>query len=83
MSPLLNFLAATGEAQLRNLLIILKISFSWLVFLKGIFPFKGRTVIFSARFFRGFSPVIATAAAAILAQVLTGGLESIIKAGFF
>ena len=67
MSPLFNFLAATREAQLRNLLIILRISFGWLVFLRGIFPFKGQTVISSIRFFRGFSPVIATAAAAILA----------------
>ena len=67
MSPLLNFLAATGEAQLRNLLIILRISFGWLAFLRGIFPFKRRTVISSARFFRGFSLVIAAAAAAILA----------------
>ena len=64
---LFNFLAATREAQLRNLLIILRISFSWLVFLKNIFPFKGRTVISSIRFFRGFSPVIAITTAAILA----------------
>ena len=67
MSLLLNFLAVTGEVQLRNLLIILKISFSWLVFLRGIFPSKGRTVISFTRFFRGFSPVIAAVAAVILA----------------
>ena len=66
MSPLFNFLATTGEARLRNLLIILKISFSWLAFLRGIFPFKGRMVISSARFFRGFGLVIAIVAAAIL-----------------
>ena len=66
MSPLLNFLAVTGEVQLRNLLIILKISFSWLAFLRGIFPSEGQTVISSTRFFRGFSPVIAIVAAAIL-----------------
>ena len=70
MSPLLNFLATTREAQLRNLLIILKISFGWLAFLRGIFPSKGQTVISSARFFRGFGPVVVAAAAAILAQVL-------------
>ena len=64
MSPLLNFLAATGEARLRNLLIILKISFGWLAFLRGIFPSEGRTVISSTGFFGGFGPVIATAAAA-------------------
>ena len=67
MSLLLNFLAATREVQLRNLLIILRISFSWLAFLKGVFPFKGRTVISSTRFFRGVSLVIAIVAAAILA----------------
>ena len=67
MSLLLNFLAATREARLRNLLIILKKNFSWLVFLRGIFPFKKRTVISSIRFFRGFSLIIAIAAAAILA----------------
>ena len=66
MFPLFNFLAATREAQLKNLLIILRISFGWLVFLKGIFPFKGRTVISSTKFFRGFSLVIAIIAAAIL-----------------
>jgi hypothetical protein len=67
MSPLLNFLATTGEVQLRNLLIILKISFNWLVFLRGIFPSKGQTVISSTRFFGGFGPIIAAVAAAILA----------------
>ena len=83
MSLLLNFLTATREARLRNLLIILKISFSWLAFLRGIFPSKGRTVISSAGFFRGFGPVIAAAAAAILAQVLAGGPGSVTGAGFF
>ena len=83
MSLLLNFLAATGEAQLRNLLIILRIFFSQLVFLRGIFPSKGQTVISSTRFFRGFSPVITIAAVAILAQVLAGGLRSITGANFF
>ena len=67
MSLLLNFLAATGEVQLRNLLIILKKKFSWLVFLKGIFPSEGRTVISSTRFFGGFGLVVAAVVAAILA----------------
>ena len=67
MSPLFNFLAATKEAQLRNLLIILRISFGWLVFLRDIFPSKGQTVISFTRFFGGFSPVIAIVATAILA----------------
>ena len=67
MSLLFNFLAATGETQLRNLLIILKKNFSWLAFLRGIFPSKGQTVISSTKFFRGFYPIIATVAAAILA----------------
>ena len=67
ISLLLNFLAATGEAQLRNLLIILKISFGWLAFLRGIFPSKGQTVISSARFFGGFGLVVAAVVAAILA----------------
>ena len=67
MSSLLNFLAATGETRLRNLLIILKISFNWLVFLRGIFPSKGQTVISFTKFFGGFSLVIAIVAAAILA----------------
>ena len=53
------------------------------MFLRGIFPFKGRTVISSARFFRGFSLVIIIAVAAILAQVLAGGLRSVIGASFF
>ena len=83
MSPLLNFLVATREVQLRNLLIILKFSFSWLAFLRGIFLFKGQTVISSTKFFRGFSLVIAIAAAVILAQVLTGRLKSITGASFF
>ena len=83
ISPLLNFLAATGEAQLRNLLIILRISFSWLAFLRGIFPSEGQTVISSAGFFGGFGPIVAAAAAAILAQVLAGGPGSVTGASFF
>ena len=83
MSSLLNFLAATGEAQLRNLLIILRISFGWLAFLRDIFPFKGQTVISSTRFFGGFSLIIAIVVAAILAQVLAGRLGGIIGASFF
>ena len=67
MSLLFNFLAATKEAQLKNLLIILRISFSWLIFLKNIFPFKGQKVISSTKFFKGFSPVVAIAAIVILA----------------
>ena len=67
MFPLFNFLAATREAQLKNLLIILRISFGWLTFLRGIFSSKRQTVIFFTKFFRGFSPVIATVAAVILA----------------
>ena len=67
MSLLLNFLAVTGEARLRNLLIILRISFSWLAFLRGIFPSEGRTVIFSTGFFGGFGPVVAAVATIILA----------------
>ena len=65
------------------MLIILRISFSWLAFLRGIFPFKGQTVISFTRFFRGFGLVIVIAAAVILAQILAGGLESIIGASFF
>ena len=53
------------------------------MFLRGIFSFKGQTVISFIRFFRGFSPVIATAAMAILAQVLAGGLGSVIGPSFF
>ena len=67
ISPLFNFLAATGEAQLRNLLIILKKKIGWLVFLKSIFPFKGQTVISSTKFFRGFGLVITTVTTVILA----------------
>ena len=67
MSLLFNFLAVTGEIQLRNLLIILRISFSWLAFLRDIFPSKEQTVISSTKFFRGFSPVIAIAVIVILA----------------
>ena len=77
MSPLLNFLAATGEAWLRNLLIILRIFFGWLAFLRDMFPSEGQTVISSAGFFGGFGPVVAAAAAAILAQVLAGGPGSV------
>ena len=83
MSPLLSFLAATGEARLRNLLMILRISFGWLAFLRAIFPSEGRTVISSAGFFGGFGPVIDAAAAAILAQVLAGEPGVITEAGFF
>ena len=83
MSLFFNFLAITREAQLRNLLIILRIFFGQLAFLKGIFPFKGRTVISSTRFFGGFSLVIAIVIAAILTQVLTSGPESITGANFF
>ena len=53
------------------------------MFLRGIFSFKGQTVISSTRFFRGFGPVIAAVAAAILAQVLAGGLGSVMGASFF
>ena len=67
MSLFFNFLATTREAQLRNLLIILRFFFGWLVFLKGIFPSKGWTVISSIKFFGGFGPIIATVAVAILA----------------
>ena len=83
ISLLFNFLAVTREAQLRNLLIILRISFGWLIFLKGIFPSKGQTVISSTRFFGGFSLIITTAAAAILAQILASRPKSIIGASFF
>ena len=82
ISPLLSFLAVTGEAQLRNLLIILRIFFSWLAFLRAIFPSKGRTVISSAGFFGGFGPVINTAAVAILAQVLADEPGGVIGVGF-
>ena len=53
------------------------------MFLRGIFPSKGRIVISSAKFFRGFGPVIAITAVAILAQVLASGLESVTGASFF
>ena len=72
ISPLLNFLAATREAQFRNLLIILRISFSWVAFLRSVFPSEGQRVISSAGFFGGLSPVgpvVCTLAAAMLAQV--------------
>ena len=65
------------------MLIILRISFGWLAFLRDIFPSEGRTVISSAGFFGGFGPVVAAAAAAILAQVLAGGPGSVTGAGFF
>jgi len=64
------------------LLIILRISFSWLAFLRGIFPSKGRTVISSARFFGGFGPVIDAIVTAILAQVLAGKPGGVAGAGF-
>ena len=40
-------------------------------------------MISSAKFFRGFSLIVVTAAAAILAQVLAGGPGSVTRASFF
>ena len=82
ISLLLIFLAATREAWFRNLLIMLRISFSWVAFLRVIFPSKGRRVISSAGFFWGFGPVVCTLLAAMLAQVRADVLGGVIVAGF-
>ena len=47
-----------------------------------MFPSKGWRVIFSARFFRGFGPVVDAPAAVISAQVRAGGPGGVIEAGF-
>src|SRR5436305_12674101 len=81
MSPLLIFLAATGEARLRNLPIILRISFGWLAFLRGMFASEGRRVISSVGFFGRFGPVVDARAAATSAQVRAGGRGGVTAAG--
>ena len=82
ISPLLIFLAATGEARFRNLLIMLRISFGWVAFLRVMFPSEGRRVISSAGFFWGFGLVVCTLLAAMLAQVRADVLGGVIVAGF-
>ena len=47
-----------------------------------MFPSKGWRVIFSARFFRGFGPVVDAPAEAMSAQVQAGRPGGVTEAGF-
>ena len=61
---------------------MLRISFSWVAFLRGVFPSEGQRVILSAGFFWGFSLVVCTLPAAMLAYVRAGVLGGVIVARF-